>query len=857
MRNPNNPYRGKVILLLSTVFMSLVTRAQLSYTFSASNVTYSAISSATTLINANINDATSSVQDIGFTFTYGCTNYTRFIASSNGFISLGNVLTDDLPDNAMATTGQGPLLAPLWDDLRTNNGNGKVSFRSTGTVPNRILTVEWLNMRWKNGATTDAISFQVKLYETSNNIEFCYRLGTATPSNSPNASIGIIGGTITGDYYSLNGTGTSPAAQYGIATNNLSVRPANNQLYRFVPAVCPSPGNERSNMAFWVKGNAGTSTTTNGNTISSWNDQSGNLRNATSAATATSPVYFDNSTSNVNFNPVINFKKDNSHFMDITPGGILATGNDRYTVYTVVKPGTGNQTAPGKYLFSGAFDVNGNRYNSFDIRSNGAFNDSWCKNDLIVNNQWTAAYPSITTYDYDASKREMFVGGASVGTKNNGDIRNSPDAYCALGCQRGTTNQEFFDGSIAEIVTYTDISHSATTRSKVESYLALKYGITLAHDYLSSNGTTIWNKSLNMAYNSNIIGIGRDDNSALSQKQSKSTSVNADILTLYIGSNKQTNQANNNGTFSADRSFLMAANNNENFMYSSTGVVTEVPSNICCRLRREWLMQKTNFPNTDVKLEFDFNIITPGYTPLNAFDLRLLVDGDGSFNNATVLNSPTVTFSVNASVVTVTVNSSYFTSTPYFTLASASANTPLPVKFIKLGANCKTNTANISWTTENEMNLAHYTVERSADGKNFMAIADVKTNTAATLQQSYNWTDAAPLPGTSYYRLKANSTAATYSPVFTFTDCGTQVVKLSNNIAGGEPELFIQLSQNARVEIDLFDMLGRKYTVAGLTGKQELTQGSYHFPVSSGLRTGIYMLSVNINGNRKLFRIIK
>lgn len=866
MRNPNNPYRGKVILLLLTVFISLAAQAQLNYSFTASSGTYTANSSGATLINSGVDDAISSAQDIGFTFTYGCINYSKFIASSNGFISLGAVLTDAIYINDIARTGQGPLLAPLWDDLRTRATNSNVNFVLTGAAPNRVLTVEWLNMRWDVEASSDVISFQLKLYETSNNIEFIYKAGSVTPNN-PSASIGITGGVMAGDYYSLNGTGAAPAAVYGTANNSLTARPANNQLYRFAPArICPSPGNERANLAFWIKGNAGTSSTTNATAIAVWNDQSGNARNATSAASATSPVYYDNSTNNVNFNPVVNFDASaqstaTADFMDITSGGILSTGNNPYTVYAVIKPGTGNQSTPGKFLFSGIFDVGGNLFNSFDIRSNNSLNDSWCLNDLIVSNQWTAAYPSLATYDYNASQRQIFVAGTSVGTKLNTAVRNSPGVNCALGCQRAVTpNKEFFDGSIAEIVSYTNTTHSVTARNKVETYLAIKYGVTLGHNYLSSTGATVWDRTINPAYNTNITGIARDDNSALSQKQSKSTSVVPDILTMYIGSAKQTNQVSNSGTFaSGDKSFFIAANNNENYMYSSTAVVTEVPAGICCRLRREWLAQKSNFTNTDLKLEFDFNTITPGYTPLNAFDLRLLVDNDGNFTNATILSSPTVTFNVNAGVVTVTVAASNFTSTPYFTLASASTNTPLPVKFVKLGANCKTNTANITWSTENETNVDHYTIERSADGRSFTAMADVKSNTAAALQQSYNWTDAAPLPGTSYYRLKfaSGAAAATYSPVFTFTDCGTEVVRLANNITSGESELVLQLSQNAQVEISLFDVTGRRYAVDGVTGKQNLAQGTYHIPVTSNLRTGIYLLSVNTNGNKKMFRLVK
>src|SRR5690349_19195723 len=119
MRNPNNPYRSKIILLLLTVFISLTTQAQLNYTFTSSTTTFTANSGGATLINAGIDDEMTAAQDIGFTFTYGCNNYTKYMASSNGFISLGAALTDYFYNNDIALTGQGPILAPLWDDLAT------------------------------------------------------------------------------------------------------------------------------------------------------------------------------------------------------------------------------------------------------------------------------------------------------------------------------------------------------------------------------------------------------------------------------------------------------------------------------------------------------------------------------------------------------------------------------------------------------------------------------------------------------------------------------------------------------------------------------------------------------------------
>ncbi|MCB9279277.1 MAG: T9SS type A sorting domain-containing protein [Lewinellaceae bacterium] len=59
---------------------------------------------------------------------------------------------------------------------------------------------------------------------------------------------------------------------------------------------------------------------------------------------------------------------------------------------------------------------------------------------------------------------------------------------------------------------------------RIESYLALKYGITLQSigpvSYLNAHGQTIWNGADNAVYHHRVAGIGRDDASGLTQLKS-------------------------------------------------------------------------------------------------------------------------------------------------------------------------------------------------------------------------------------------------------------------------------------------------------------------------------------------------
>ncbi len=72
---------------------------------------------------------------------------------------------------------------------------------------------------------------------------------------------------------------------------------------------------------------------------------------------------------------------------------------------------------------------------------------------------------------------------------------------------------------------------------QVESYLALKYGITLSGtDYLASDGGVIWDATANAAYHNDVAGIGGDETAVLSQPKSQSINDDA-IVTIAHGDN--------------------------------------------------------------------------------------------------------------------------------------------------------------------------------------------------------------------------------------------------------------------------------------------------------------------------------
>ena len=233
-------------LLLTTLLVGgwLGAQAQFTYSFAAVGGTYNQVSAGGTDLNSiEVDDAHSATITLPFAFGYNGAAVTAIKVNSNGWISMD---TGDSPttaqsnDNSNFGSANGnvrPGIFPLWDDL--DGASGTARYETTGSAPNRVFTMEWRNWQWNYQATGVTISFECKLYETTNVIEFVYRQESGSV-NSASASIGLLA-SASGTYYSLNGTGTSPTASTSSATINLSAKPATGQIYRFTPAGCTAP----------------------------------------------------------------------------------------------------------------------------------------------------------------------------------------------------------------------------------------------------------------------------------------------------------------------------------------------------------------------------------------------------------------------------------------------------------------------------------------------------------------------------------------------------------------------------------------------------------------------------------------
>jgi hypothetical protein len=201
---------------------------------------------------------------IPFSFKFEYNYYTTANISTNGFMTLGA----SAPSNQVVTMldtaiSANAVISPMGGDL---NGYfitgqptqcGEIRYETLGASPNRVFVLQYKNMRpWNNTAVyTSAFNFQVRLYETTNNIEFSYGCTGSTftniagnnfqvglrginnvfPTNVKNRS--VVSGTQTSWLNSVFGSNNKSTCSVAGTLN------PSNITFRYAPPSCPAPEN--------------------------------------------------------------------------------------------------------------------------------------------------------------------------------------------------------------------------------------------------------------------------------------------------------------------------------------------------------------------------------------------------------------------------------------------------------------------------------------------------------------------------------------------------------------------------------------------------------------------------------------
>lgn len=631
------------------------------------------------------------------------------------------------------------------------------------------------------------------------------------------------------------------------------------------------PGGVNTNIGIWLRADievfsdAGSTAAVDGDDALQWNDQSSPAANASEAdgggGSPIEPVFETDEANAINFNPVV-FISDqnttnNSFFEtaaasntidgDMTLIAIFETaqnqGSDNNFENTPSLIGAGIDGTSDGYglgIYQGEVIVNAANNDDFTARSTTTYNDG-------------EPYMATATRDQGGSfDVNLYVNSLLVdnGT-SDATALDAADTW-AIGNQSGYINGGQLQGNVAEVLVFSSVL-SGEELARVESYLALKYGITRTDDndddattneiisgsiregdYVAGDAGIIWDYAARGAtFFNDIAGIGRDDLSCFDQTHSKSENDDA-IVDIEIDS------------WANDDSWHIWGNDGASIEATRN---TERPATIQSRLNREWQVQETGTVGT-VSVTFDLTDVTG--TPTgdnNLTQVRMMVSTDDDFSTGVTLVEPTSTDGL-------TVTFDYdFTALEgfYYTLGSFEQDA-LPIELLSFSVNEKDESVELKWTTASEENNAFYSIERSKNGIDFENIAQI--DGAGTTQglNHYQFIDNSPLSGFSYYRLKQTDVSGefSYSSIESIFMKSAEELKLSimpNPVRGGdEVKLKIDFPGDITSAVmSVFDRQGNVLFQSPLT-----IENALHNYDTSSLKSGIYFIRIQVNNHKAI-----
>ncbi len=455
--------------------------------------------------------------------------------------------------------------------------------------------------------------------------------------------------------FSSGATVVGPLSSAGTIAATL----ANDDYFTIVESQ-KAPGGVVTNLALWLRADDGITFT--GSAIEGWLDRSPAGKDAT---TPGAEPTFD--ASSINYNPALVFTSANSTYMQVADGfADFSGGISTYTASSFA-PDASNAAPP-------IFDFNaGPLTSNIQLYRQGNIGTLIYQNIGVNGSGTSASNPTLSmsaaVVDNQAVLTNTWQGSGTAGSLNTafGGINNrqfsSSNIYLPSNVTR-TSNfigrgsrdtEKYLKGKIAEVIFY-DRANTPLERQRINSYLAIKYGITIdqttATNYLASDGTTvIWDAatanvttSPAFKYDKDIAGIYRDDDQGLYQKQAASIlatmntidglPTGAPILSIGLNTIAASN-ATNTGVITNDKSGLIWSSNGGLARVGSIGN-TNIPGTcITQRVARQWQIQVKNGASA-LSTQVKINLAGVGGTLLAATsNYVLMIDGDGDGNFTT------------------------------------------------------------------------------------------------------------------------------------------------------------------------------------------------------------------------------
>jgi hypothetical protein len=322
--------------------------------------------------------------------------------------------------------------------------------------------------------------------------------------------------------------------------------------------------------------------------------------------------------------------------------------------------------------------------------------------------------------------------------------------------------------------------------------------------------------------------------------------LNLDKKVIYLTSNATLqNETENNRAFTTDTGYIQISNtinNQTNVNLGNLGAIISTPNNLgLVTVRRGHKPQILQGAIGSISRYYDIyptnNSFTNNSLVFNYFDAELGIHSESGLNLYKSADTG-ITFTNQLKDAINTTQNLITKNNIGFSRWTAANSAILPLKLINYNAQLVNNTVVNKWITTNEQNVNRYEVERSSTGYSFAYVGDVKA--ANNIANNYTFTDVAPLPDISYYRLKMidNNGLFSYS----------NVVKISRDNNTPKINAWPNPATNY---LTIYSPTTEKFVAYDIGGKQVhngiFIAGNNTLYVKNWA-AGVYTISTNTNG---------
>lgn len=168
--------------------------------------------------------------------------------------------------------------------------------------------------------------------------------------------------------------------------------------------------------------------------------------------------------------------------------------------------------------------------------------------------------------------------------------------------------------------------------------------------------------------------------------------------------------------------------------------------------------------------------------------------------------------------------------------------TPLPVELIEFLAIQENDIVDLHWLTAAEINNRGFEIERTKDGFIWETIGFVEGMGNTSAYTDYIFTDDAPFPGVSYYRLKQID----FDGAYEFSSTESVVFERENEIKlypnPGDHQIQINIVPNENIVLKVFNYMGQSIPFVFQMNSSSIQLNTMN------MQNGMYLLQI-VNGN--------